>query len=90
MSRETIFKEGAWVGGYEYSDERTLQADISKKEADLNFYKVRLAVMAGMANPEDVAGDVHQDLEELWDEIQDAMFSLAYMYMIENNKDYIA
>lgn len=90
MSRETIFKDGAWVGGYEYSDERTLQADISKQEADLNFYKVRLAVMTGMANTEDVAEEVHQDLEELWEEIQEAMFRLAYMYMIENNKDYIA
>lgn len=35
MSRETTFKEGAWVGGYEYSNATQLTEDIAKHEADV-------------------------------------------------------
>lgn len=89
MSRETIFKDGAWVSGYEYTDERTLQNDIAQTERDLNFLKTRLAVMTGMANPEDVAEELHESFEELWEDIQDEMLSLMSMYVIDNNKEYI-
>lgn len=95
MSRETHFKEGAWIGGYEYSDERTLKEDIAKKENDVLWYKEKLLALA-MATPKDITPDGDDPLEhvkltfdELWDELQDELFHLSDMYLIEVNKEYI-
>lgn len=95
MSRETIFKEGAWVGGYEYSSATQLAEDIAKKEADINYYKERLLALA-MATPKDIAlqGEdpfeyVKQIFDELWDEIQGETLRLGTMYTVQLNEDYI-
>lgn len=95
MSRETIFKEGAWVGGYEYSNATQLTEDIAKKEADINYYKERLLALA-MATPKDIAPQgedpfefVKQMFDELWDEIQDDTIALGNMYTVQLNEDYI-
>ena len=95
MSRETHFKEGAWIGGYEYSDERTLKEDIAKKENDVLWYKEKLLALA-MATPKDITPDGDDPLEhvnltfdELWDELQDELFRLSDLYLIEVNKEYI-
>lgn len=95
MSRETVFKEGAWVGGYEFTDERTLKEDIAKKENDVLWYKEKLLALA-MATPRDITPDgadpldhVKLTFDELWDELQDELFRLSDLYLIEVNKEYI-
>ena len=95
MSRETIFKGGAWVGGYEFSNERTLKEDIARKENDVLWYKEKLLALA-MATPKDITPDGADPLEhvkltfdELWDELQDELFRLSDMYLIEINKENI-
>ena len=95
MSRETVFKEGAWIGSYEYSNERTLKEDIAKKENDVLWYKEKLLALA-MATPKDITPDGSDPLEhvkltfdELWDELQDELFRLSDMYLIEINKENI-
>lgn len=93
MSRETHFKEGAWVGGYEYSSATQLKEDIAKKEADINYYKERLLALA-MATPKDIAPQgedpfeyVKQMFDELWDEIQDETIALGDLYTVQLNED---
>lgn len=95
MSRETIFKDGAWVGGYEYSSATQLKEDIAKKEADISYYKERLLALA-MATPKDIAPNgedpfeyVKQMFDELWDEIQDQTIALGNMYMVQLNERYV-
>lgn len=95
MSRTTIFKEGAWIGGYEYSDKNTLQRDIGSKEADVNYYKEKLLALC-CATPKDITpkdGDplhfVTREFEDVWDELQEVMFSLAAMYFIQHNEGHI-
>lgn len=95
MSRETIFKEGAWVGGYEYSSDAQLKEDIARKENDVMWYKEKLLAMA-MATPKDITpgGDdplehVKLAFDELWDEVHDELFRLSDLYIIESNKEYI-
>lgn len=95
MSRETIFRHGAWVGGYEFSNHATLMEDIAKKEADISYYKERLLALV-MATPKDIAPQgedpfeyVKQMFDELWDEIQDDTFQLHALFLIEHNEDYI-
>lgn len=93
MSRETHFKEGAWIGGYEYSSATQLKEDIAKKEADINYYKERLLALV-MATPKDIAplGEdpfeyVKQMFDELWDEIQDETIALGNLYTVQLNED---
>ena len=93
MSRETHFKEGAWIGGYEYSDERTLKEDIAKKENDVLWYKEKLLALA-VATPKDITPDGDGPLEhvtlifdELWDELQDELFRLSDLYTVQLNED---
>ena len=95
MSRETIFKDGAWVGGYEYSSATQLKEDIAKKEADISYYKERLLALA-MATPKDIAPNgedpfeyVKQMFDELWNEIQDETFALGNMYTVQLNEEYV-
>lgn len=95
MSRTTIFRDGAWIGGYEYSSATQLAEDIAKKEADINYYKERLLALA-MATPKDIAlqGEdpfeyVKQIFDELWDEIQGETLRLGTMYTVQLNEDYI-
>ena len=95
MSRETVFKEGAWIGGYEYSNERTLKEDIAKKENDVLWYKEKLLALA-MATPKDITPDgsdpleqVRETFSDVWDELQDELFRLSDLYLIEANKEYI-
>ena len=95
MSRETIFKAGAWVGGYEYFNATQLTEDIAKKEADISYYKERLLALA-MATPKDIAPQgedpfeyVKQMFDELWEEIQDHTLQLGTMYTVQLNEDYI-
>lgn len=95
MSRETTFRHGAWVGGYEFSNHATLMEDIAKKEADISYYKERLLALV-MATPKDIAPQgedpfeyVKQMFDELWDEIQDETFLLHALFLIEHNEEYI-
>lgn len=95
MSRETHFKEGAWIGGYEYSTGARLKEDIAKREADVAYYKERLLALV-MATPRDITPDGDDPMEhvkltfdELWDELQDELFRLSDMYLIEVNKEHI-
>jgi hypothetical protein len=95
MSRETTFKDGAFVGGYEYFNSTQLTEDIAKKEADIDYYKERLLALA-MATPKDIAPNgedpfeyVKQMFDELWDEIQDQTLALGNMYTVQLNEDYI-
>lgn len=95
MSRETIFKEGAAVCGYEYSNKARLESDIREMESDVNYYKQRLLAMC-CATPKDITpkGDeplrfVTQEFDEMWDELQDIMFRLSDLYTIQLNEDCI-
>lgn len=95
MSRETIFKEGAWIGGYEFSNSTRLKADIAKKEADVAYYKERLLAMC-MATPKDITPKddnpiehIHFSFIDLWEALQDEMFALGDLYTIQNNEDCI-
>jgi len=95
MSKETIFRDGASVGGYEYSSATQLKEDIAKKENDVLWYKEKLLALA-MATPKDITPDGADPLEhvkltfdELWDELQDELFRLSDMYLIEMNKEHI-
>jgi len=95
MSKETIFKDGAWVGGYEYSTPERLEDDIRKKEACVNCYKQKLLAMA-CATPSDVTPAGQDPLEhvsllfnDLWDDLQEEIFSLSTMYTVQLNEDNI-
>lgn len=95
MSRETIFRDGASVGGYEFSSATQLTEDIAKKEADISYYKERLLALA-MATPKDITPDgsdplehVKQMFDELWDEIQDQTIALGNMYTVQLNERYV-
>ena len=95
MSRETIFRDGASVGGYEFSSATQLTEDIAKKEADISYYKERLLALA-MATPKDITPDgsdpleqVRETFSDVWDELQDELFRLSDLYLIEANKEYI-
>lgn len=95
MSRETIFKEGAWVGGYEYSNHATLVGDIAKKEDYIRWFKEKLLALA-MATPKDITPDgadpmehVKLTFDELWNELQDETFQLHALYLVEHNEKYI-
>lgn len=95
MSKETIFRDGASVGGYEFSSATQLTEDIAKKEADISYYKERLLALV-MATPKDIAPNgeapyeyVKQMFDELWDEIQDQTIALGNMYMVQLNERYV-
>lgn len=95
MSRETIFKQGAAICGYEYSNKSQLESDIKSMEADVNYYRQRLLAMC-CATPKDITpkdGDplqyVEQEFEEVWDVLQEWMFRLSDLYTIQLNEDCI-
>lgn len=95
MSRETTFKEGAAVCGYEYSGKAQLESDIKSMEADVNYYKQRLLAMS-CATPKDITPEnreplqyVEEEFEEVWDELQDRLFRLGDLYTIQLNEDCI-
>ena len=96
MSRTTIFKEGAWISGYEYSDKDTLQRDIDKKEADVNCCKEELLALA-MATPKDITSKgadpfeyVKMKFDEIFDELQEHLFQLHALYLIQHNEEYVS
>lgn len=93
MSRETHFKEGAWIGGYEYSTGARLKEDIAKHEADVAYYKERLLALV-MATPKDITPDgddpmehVKQTFDEIWGELRDLLFRLSDLYTVQLNED---
>ena len=93
MNRETTFKEGAAVCGYEYSTSAQLKEDIAKKEADVAYYKERILAMC-MATPKDITPNgadpvenVHLTFNEIWDELQDELFALSNLCVIQFNED---
>ena len=95
MSRETRFKDGAWVGGYEYTNATQLTEDIARTESFISWYKERLLALA-MATPKDITPEGADPLEhvkltfdELWDEIQDKTFQLHALYVIQLNEEFI-
>ena len=92
MSRETTFKEGAWISGFEFRDENQLHREIEDQESLLGKYKTQFAILYGMANrdgkPDESDGMLHE-FEELWEGLQDVMFHLARLYVVDMNKEYI-
>ena len=95
MSRETYFKEGAWLGGYEYSNDNQLERDIEEKKEMISYFKERLLAMA-IATPKDVVqGDdnplesLHLEFREIWRELEDELVSLGFLYFVKNNIEYI-
>lgn len=92
MSRETTFKEGAWISGFEFRDENHLHREIGDQEKLLGKYKTQFAILYGMAcragNPEESDG-LLIEFNELWEGLQDTMFSLAKLYVVNLNIDYI-
>lgn len=89
MSRETHFKEGAWIGGFEYHNEAQLKGEIERYESLLYKYKTEFAIRLGMNNPDGNAEEMFFEFEELWDAMQDTMFRLSDLYVIETNKEHI-
>ena len=95
MSKETILRDGASVGDYEFSSATQLKEDIAKKEADISYYKERLLALT-MATPKDIAPNgeapyeyVKQMFDELWDEIQNQTIALGNMYIVQLNERYV-
>ena len=89
MSRETRFKEGAFIAGFEYHDDNQLQREINRYEELLSKYKTEFAIRLGMNNPDGDAEELRLDFEELWEAVQDVSFRLSDLYVIESNKNYI-
>lgn len=89
MRRETRFKEGAWIDGFEYHNEAQLKDEIERYESLLYEYKTEFAIRLGMNNPDGNAEELFFEFEELWEALQDTMFRLSDLYVIEGNKDYI-
>lgn len=95
MSRETVFKDGAWVGGYQYSDKRTLEVDIKRLTETVEFWKRRLYAMAH-ASPRDITPQgeeplqyIQNEFDDIWEALEDDLFALSRLYIIENNEEYI-
>ena len=95
MSRETVFRKGAWVGGYEFSNATQLKEDIAKKEADIHWYKEKLLALAA-ATPKDITPEGDDPLEHikltfdaLFDDLQDEVLQLGVMYVVQLNEDYV-
>lgn len=99
MSSETVFKAGAWVGGHEYTDEERLKNEIGRAEENIGFYREKLLALA-VSTPQDIMADIIEDngnpldeimllFDELWEGMQDEVFRLANLCVIENNIDYI-
>lgn len=95
MSRETIFKDGAWVGGYEFRDKQSLDRDIKYVEDSVEYYKRRLYAMV-YASPRDITPQgqeplqyLQNEFEDIWEELEDNIFTLARLHIIENNEEYI-
>lgn len=89
MSRETYFKKGAWISGFQYYNEAQLEQEIEHQEDLLGKYKSEFAIRLGMNNPDGDAEDLFFDFEELWNAMQDVTFMLARLYVIDQNKEYI-
>lgn len=89
MSRETYFKEGAWIGGFQYYNEAQLESEIERQEEILGKFKSEMAIRLGMNNPDGDAEDLSFEFEELWDAMVDTAFQLARLYIIDLNKEYI-
>jgi len=96
MSRETTFKDGAWVGGYEYSSATQLTEDIAKCEAEISDLKAQIYGLV-CATPKDITPALEDPktyisvaFDELMDDLQEAVIRLADMYIIELNKEHIS
>lgn len=97
MSRETIFKDGAWVGGYEYSSATQLKEDIAKCEEEITRYREQFLALA-VSTPRQImhnivknGGNPYEEIRllfwELWDDMQEATIRLANLYTIQLNED---
>lgn len=95
MSRETTFKAGAWVGGYEYKDHEALMEDIKQAENDLAQCTAQLMALV-CVTPSDVTpvGEdplvyMQSSFDDWWADAQVAIYRLGTLYTVENNEEYV-
>lgn len=95
MSRETSFKEGAWISGYQYSNPSTLQSDIEEAESMIKWFRDSLLVLAA-SNPKDItpegedpAEHIKLEFRQLWEELEEAFWDLHKRQFIQFNEEYI-
>lgn len=99
MSKETIFKDGAWVGGYEYTSATRLTEDIARCEANISQYREQLLALA-VSTPHDIMENIIEEggnpfdeirllFDELWDGMQDETLKLGTLYTVQMNEDFV-
>ena len=95
MSRETSFKAGAWIGGYQYSDSGTLKSDIEEAESMIQWFRDSLLVLAA-SNPKDItpegedpAEHIKLEFRQLWEDLDEAFWDLHRVQFIQLNEEYV-
>lgn len=95
MSRETSFKEGAWIGGYEYTNSTQLQVDIEECESMIQWFRDSILILVA-SNPKDItpegenpAEHIKLEFGRLWQDLEQEYWELYRRRFIQFNEEYI-